>query len=453
MRFVKIRWLVVAIGCIQVLTLHELFAGDKEEADIHSAQAIFGKSLLVDDVHAGPVDIHGYASQGFLYTGSGHNFPTNQAGSGDARMTDVAINGNYNVLPDLRLGMQVYAGQLGNRGEMVPEIDWAVIDYQPSSYFGIKAGRVKEPLGFYNEALDIDAARTFVFLPMGFYDPRFRTLLNSFDGGMLYGNIPVGKGGGWGNVDYGFWMGQKDLPTRSYAADRLNSGTAFTAQSIQENEQAGFSLVYNTPLKGLRMGSSYLYLDRFTDTGISKNTAQILQSGTPSTINSGIGALGGTPFSIEYDSLNFFTFSTEYTTGKWDFNGELMRFEGVARPTFRGASSESPLNQQSWYLSADYHVNRWLSLGTYFNQTVYDYHDQDGTKHAAASGLPKSAYFQNDLALASRFDISRNWIFKLEGHLMNGTSLEYNANGENPNHSSARDADWYLLAAKTTWSF
>ncbi len=248
-----------AIG-LQILAGRSLQAGSKEviNADAMSGTSVSTaadtaknpfKDWYVEDVKAGPVDIHGFASQGYLYSPQ-HNFPTNQSSSGDARLTDLAINGSYNVLPNLRLALQVYAGQFGNRGEMVPDVDWGVIDYQYSSYIGLRAGRVKQPIGFYNESQDVDAARVFAFLPMGFYDPRFRTMLNSFDGGMFYGNIPVGKGGDLGNVDYTAFMGQKSIPPRSYLTDSFNSGSGFVntgtgifTDSRQDNYQTGFSLV------------------------------------------------------------------------------------------------------------------------------------------------------------------------------------------------------------------
>ena len=168
-----------------------------------------------------------------------------------------------------------------------------------------------------------------------------------------------------------------------------------------------------------------------------------------------LSALVGTPYSSYEDSINIYTFSTEYTIGKWDFNGEFSRLDGISHTTLGNLVKNkiTGINLQSWYLSATYRVNNWLALGTYFNPTVSDYQDQSGSKASIATGLPRSAFYQDDTALCARIDLSRNWIFKLEGHYMNGTSLEYNETGENPNNSAARDPQWFMLVAKTSWSF
>ena len=60
--------------------------------------------------------------------------------------------------------------------------------------------------------------------------------------------------------------------------------------------------------------------------------------------------------------------------------------------------------------------------------------------------MVKLPAWKKDFALTTRFDINDNMVFKLEGHLMDGlATVEYDA--EDP------DDDWYMLAAKMTFSF
>jgi hypothetical protein len=56
----------------------------------------------------------------------------------------------------------------------------------------------------------------------------------------------------------------------------------------------------------------------------------------------------------------------------------------------------------------------------------------------------KDKYF----TLSLRFDINDYWIFKLEGHLMDGLAdVTYNPADPDP------DPDWMLFAAKVSYSF
>ena len=51
-------------------------------------------------------------------------------------------------------------------------------------------------------------------------------------------------------------------------------------------------------------------------------------------------------------------------------------------------------------------------------------------------------------ARAARFDLSDSWVFKLEGHYMDGDSILM----ADSNPGGTED-DWFLLLAKVTYSF
>lgn len=67
------------------------------------------------------------------------------------------------------MGMQLFAFDRGNYGRDKVTIDWAYGDYRVNDWLGFRAGKVKIPLGLYNEARDNDALRTFIFLPQQAY--------------------------------------------------------------------------------------------------------------------------------------------------------------------------------------------------------------------------------------------------------------------------------------------
>ena len=57
---------------------------------------------------------------------------------------------------------------------------------------------------------------------------------------------------------------------------------------------------------------------------------------------------------------------------------------------------------------------------------------------------------QNDAALCFRFDLKDWWVFKVEGHYLEGTGL-LRDNANNPVQSN--NNGWFMLAVKTTFSF
>lgn len=94
----------------------------------------------------------------------------------------------------------------------------------------------------------------------------------------------------------------------------------------------------------------------------------------------------------------------------------------------------------AWYIGSSYRFNKWFEPGMYYGEYYGDTGDRGN-----------SLTFQKDLALAFRFDIKDWWIFKVEGHYLNGTGLiEDNAANAGKNYDARA---WFMLAVKTTFSF
>ena len=111
--------------------------------------------------------IHGFVSQGFLKS-SANNFLA-QTSNGTFQFNEIGVNVTYSALDNLRFGAQLLSRDLGNVGNNGVLIDWALVDYSWQDWLGIRAGKIKMPLGFYNEYRDLDLARTNIFLPPDFF--------------------------------------------------------------------------------------------------------------------------------------------------------------------------------------------------------------------------------------------------------------------------------------------
>ena len=93
-----------------------------------------------------------------------------------------------------------------------PSLDYGLIDLTlnetDTRLLGVRLGRLKNPLGLYNETRDVPFTRPSVFLPQSVYFDKVRNLILSTDGLMFYGdyrtrygNFSLTLGGGQAVTD------------------------------------------------------------------------------------------------------------------------------------------------------------------------------------------------------------------------------------------------------------
>jgi len=112
----------------------------------------------------GGIDIHGLISQGFLKSDD-NNFLANDSEDGTFQYNDMGINFSKKLTEQIRLGLQLFARDLGDIGNDDVELDWAFADYRWKDWLGLQVGKIKFPHGLYGETRDIDALRTNILLP------------------------------------------------------------------------------------------------------------------------------------------------------------------------------------------------------------------------------------------------------------------------------------------------
>src|SRR5438270_9716917 len=197
------------------------------------------------------VQVHGFFSQGFVYTDQ-NNWLTMNTGQGSGAMTDMGLNMSSQLTDKFRVGAQVYDRNLGQLGQWHPSLDWAVADFRFTNWLGIRAGKVKTTLGLYNDSQDLDFLHVFALLPQGVYPADLRDATIAHAGGDLYGNIPMRHG--LGDVSYTAYAGHR--------SDSIYSGYSYlifqwdTYLSSMGGLQYGADLRWNTPLTGLLVGAS-----------------------------------------------------------------------------------------------------------------------------------------------------------------------------------------------------
>src|SRR5262245_57344847 len=152
------------------------------------------------------IQVHGFGSQGFVWT-EGNNWLTMDTTRGSGAMTDFGLNASSQLTKKFRLGMQVYARNLGALGEFQPSVDWAFGDYGFASWLGVRAGKVKTTLGLYTDTQDLDFLHAFALMPQSVYPLDLRDANISHLGGDVYGTVPLGRAG---SVSYTAYVGHRD---------------------------------------------------------------------------------------------------------------------------------------------------------------------------------------------------------------------------------------------------
>jgi hypothetical protein len=341
------------------------------------------------------VQVHGFASQGFAFSDE-NNFLTMKTSAGSFAMTDAGLNMSTNVTDRFRVGGQVYIRNVGELGNWQPKLDWAYADYRFVDWLGVRAGRVKTPLGLYNDVQDIDSMLTFALLPQSIYPMDLRGNFISHNGVDIYGLVPL--------------PGKSKLRYTVYAGVRTNDpegGYYFSATSAGNlianmgGNAAGADLRWETPVRGFIVGVSQM-----AQTAHVRGTA-FQMHGAP------FRAVTNTPEEITQPYV-------EYIKGRWHLTGEFRRDQEVLGLTSMGVpAGVLDGSNKGWYAAAAFRVNKHLELGTYHSRF---YVDRPSIPVDAADHI-------YDQAVTARFDFAKYFYAKLEGHFMDGYGDVYSARG------------------------
>jgi hypothetical protein len=359
------------------------------------------------------VQVHSFASQGFLYSND-NNYLTMKTSSGSFAFTDAGANVGVQLTDKFRVGAQFYTRNVGQLGNWSPELDWATADYRVRDWFGIRGGKVKTTLGLYNDVQDGEFLYTWAILPQSVYPIDQRGETTAHNGVDLYGNIDLKKLGGLAYTVFGGKRPQDPEGGFIYAMAttrmvNLKGGTmpvyyAADASTLRKftsytGPMYGADLRWNTPLKGVLVGVSYLHED-LTANGKYIST--------------------GVPYTLTDNKDNTQAFYGDYTRGKLNVAGEYRR---QIRQWLNWAGNTPATVPQSrdgraGYIAVSYRLSRWLEVGTYQSRFYYNW--------AIDHSLPGNHL--RDQTVTARFDLTKYLDLKVEGHFIDGAFTSGNTN-------------------------
>ncbi len=380
----------------------------------------------------GEVRVNGFVSQGYLES-SGNNFLADSKG-GTTQINEAGLAVTSRVNDRLRIGLQFLSRDLGVEGDNEVLLDWGLADYRHRDWLGLRVGKVKLPIGLYNEGRDSDFLRPMAFLPQGIYDENKRNLLVAVQGGAVYGNVGAGP---LGDFDYQFYYGELNFPDDSGQSRGLNMqatglakkmGLGVVTKFSADNDYAyGGSIIYNTPLEGLRLGASQFE-------GKTNFDIKLLNMAT----GAASSAMG------QGRNKDFVVYSLEYAmpslTAAFEYTEYSAQVEMFGKP-LPGGRSQGGYGLLTWRF-----VDQ-VALSVLYDVHYADKHDHDGGNFVK-QGKPDFMGWRKDFGVGLRYDVNDNWLVKVEWHDVDGAAL-----GLSVVNPEGLEENWSYFIAKMSFNF
>ncbi|MCP4353173.1 MAG: hypothetical protein GY795_47590 [Desulfobacterales bacterium] len=406
------------------------------------ALLVFFSGMVSENIYAfdlekklNSIDIHGFISQGFIKSDRNNLYA--RAEDGTFQFSEFGINFYSELADHLHAGIQFFSMDMGDVGNNEIMVDWVFGDYRWKDWMGFRAGKIKVPYGFYNYTRDADMVRTNIFLPQSVYNVSTRDSVNALRGIGIYGHLfPSVLGSVSYEIQYGEMYIDGDGALARFLENALSQSLQLPELDITEfdigNTYTG-SLIWKTPLEGLRLGGCIMRFDGKADFK------------TPE----------GTPLPYDIESSELTTLSIEYTYENLVLAAEYLKAETDTVTRRYIQTGQVPViikipvkaSTKGYYFSAAYRFADWFELGTYYSVYYPNKNDKQG-ENFEARGQPGYKAWLKDIVVSTRFDINEYWIFKLEGHFIDGAATmlsKHNPDGVDKNS--------FLLAVKVTYNF
>ncbi len=383
--------------------------------------------VVVEDPAPDPrkIQIHGFISEGGFWSTSNDYIGASSRGS--LKLFEAGLNVSTEPIDRLRAGMQLFTRDFGSL-EDAPRFDWAFLDYRYRNFLGVRAGIIRMPLGLYNEYTDIDSARLPILMPQSIYSFVNRDAFISHRGFALYGNASTPAG----ELEYQGFLGTLSIPQNALTV------AGATLDEIDTRYVTGGQLIWRPPVEGLRVGGTYVRMSIDFDLTLSaENIMALVMAGIVPADFDGKIVISQRPVSVVVGSV-------EYTHEDWLFAAEYSRAFKHQQSTIPTALPAFDEDSERFYAMTTYRFSPEIEAGGYYSVHHVDAGDRGGHDMK----YPERFYaWQRDLAATIRYDVNDYWLWKLEGHFIDGVADLPAAKNPNP------ERYWGLVLLRTTVTF
>lgn len=365
------------------------------------------------DMMDGRLQLHGFLTQGAVFTSDNNFFGESEDGSLDFR--EIGVNFSLRPHPDFQLAGQLLSHRAGESDEGEARVDYALVDWTAISgeqgLGGVRLGRVKNPYGFYNKTRDVAFTRPSIILPQSIYFDRTRNVTMASDGMELY----LERYGEAGNLSASLVVGWPDVSDKA-------SEVAFLGRERAGNPESDFSQLFQAMYEGAggryRLGVTAAWVNISYHPGVNDP----LQAGN-----------------FDFNPL---IFSGQYNAENWSLTAEYAL--RPSRVSGFGVIPDVVITGESYYLQGTYRLgSKWEALLRY--DVLYsDRDDRDGKEFNAATGRPAFFNYAKDWTVGLRYDVTPSFMLRAEYHSVDGTA--WLPGLDNPDPSSLeRRWDMFML--------
>ncbi len=368
--------------------------------------------------------LHGFISQGLIDV-DGSNF-VNDDESLSAELTELGLNGSYQLSSNLRLTGQIVYLDGGNRYAKGIRVDYALLDwsvYDKSNWqANIYLGRFKNNHWLYSSSRDVPFARPSIILPQSVYYDAFRDIAVGGDGVALKLSHSDDD---YGNFDFNFSYGASSISDEQ--AEMILSNLA-TGKAKQDYDLQT-SLYWQPAFSSWRFGVSLL--------------------------DSVFNYESNDDFDSFYDgdfTFQFYTMNALYEGENWEFSGEVYQTRFVTEGFYHPQYERDPVSQ-GFYLQSRYKLNNKLTLLARYERFYNDKNDKDGTELEKSSEGRIPAYFgfHRDTTVGLSYDFSSDVSLRLEYHWFQGAGRLTPVVIPSPQINDSKN--WQLWAAQLMYWF
>jgi hypothetical protein len=369
--------------------------------------------------------VHGFASQALIITHNNNFFGNSTHGS--AEFTELGLNTSFQLSSKVRLAGQVISRRAGEMYNGSPWVDYALIDINLRStsqhQLGAYLGRVKLPIGLYNETRDVAHTRQGIFVPQVIYFDKVRNLIMASDGINLYSHHFLSNGTFILQTGVGYPIPDKNVEYAYMGQD--------WAGKLERNNPSIFGKV-TYEHDGGRWISSLSGIHVSLDFN---------PSSTDSMPPLGTGLKQG-EIDIDYTIL-----SVQYNGEKWQFTTEValehISYDiGVA---FNDVGGDSI----GFYSQLDYRfTTNWQAFVRY-GEFQLNKGDWNGSKTAQRTGLPAHTNYAKIWVIGGHWNIKQNIKARAEFQLAEGVATL----SSRENNIPMTDKYWNLFSISLSYRF
>ncbi len=336
----------------------------------------------------------GFITQGWTYTSENNFYGKSADDSGSFDFRELGLYGSVNLLPQLRLSGQLLSRLAGEAEDGEVAVDHLILDWslqqEADLQSGLRVGRIKHLLGFYNDTRDIAFTRSGAVLPQSIYQDRIRDISISSDGVAAY----LRKSTDMGYFNFDLQLGR---PQAGTSTELALLGRDWEGE-FDDSRLWLFRALYETPTNGFRVAFTYVDATMPFD------------------------AASTDPFNNSEVDFSVIGLSAQWNFEHWSLTSELM-YEKPDRTGFGGLYNPSSTKAETFYMQLDHRLSSQWSAFLRYDMVYADVKDKSGEQFEnSGSGRKAHQRYAKDWTLGVGYQPNQNWLFRAEWHHIKGTA-------------------------------